>query len=53
MQSQLEDIYDNFSEYLMGNTKGWYTAPLLSLLYDNYGNIINDKGKFYTFQNQI
>ena len=49
MQSQLEDIYDNFSEYLMGNTKGWYTAPLLSLLYDNYGNIINDKGEILYF----
>lgn len=49
IQSQVEEIYDNFSEYIMGNTQGWYTAPLLDLRYDNYSNIINEEGKILYF----
>lgn len=44
MQKQLESIYADFSSYLMGDTSGWSTAPLLDLRYDDYGNIINSKG---------
>lgn len=55
MQEQLENIYDDFSEYIMGNTQGWYNAPLLSLLYDNFGNIINEQGEvlYYAKSNVI
>lgn len=49
IQDQVEEIYDNFSEYIMGNTQGWYTAPLLDLRYDNYSNIINEEGKILYF----
>lgn len=45
MQKNLEDIYSNFSSYLMGNTSGWDVAPLLKMKYDKWGNIINDEGK--------
>ena len=44
MQKQLESIYADFSSYLMGDTSGWSTAPLLDLRYDDYGNIVNSKG---------
>lgn len=44
MQKQLENIYADFSSYLIGDTSGWSTAPLLDLKYDDYGNIINSKG---------
>lgn len=44
MQAQLEDIYDNFSENILGNTQGWGKAPLLDLKYDNWGNIIKNDG---------
>ena len=45
MQKTLEDIYSNFSSYLMGDTSGWDVAPLLKMKYDNWGNIINTDGK--------
>lgn len=44
MQKQLENIYADFSSYLIGDTSGWNSAPLLDLKYDDYGNIINSKG---------
>lgn len=44
MQSKLEDIYDNFSENILGNTQGWGNAPLLDLRYDNWGNITKNDG---------
>ena len=44
MQKQLESIYSDFSSYLMGDTSGWSSAPLLDLRYDDYGNIINSDG---------
>lgn len=44
IQGQLEDIYANFSDYLIGNSKGLGYAPILSLSYDNWGNIINSSG---------
>lgn len=44
IQKQLESIYADFSSYLMGDTSGWSTAPLLDLRYDDYGNIVNSKG---------
>lgn len=44
MQKQLENIYADFSSYLIGDTSGWSSAPLLDLKYDDYGNIINSKG---------
>lgn len=44
MQKQLESIYSDFSSYLMGDTSGWSSAPLLDLKYDNYGNIVNSDG---------
>lgn len=43
MQKQLENIYADFSSYLIGDTSGWSSAPLLDLKYDDYGNIINSK----------
>lgn len=49
IQDQVEKIYDNFSEYIMGNTQGWYNAPLLDLRYDNYSNIINEQGQVLYF----
>ena len=49
IQEQVEGIYENFSEYIMGNTQGWYNAPLLDLRYDNYGNIINEQGQVLYF----
>lgn len=49
MQEQLESIYENFSEYIMGNTQGWNTAPMLDLSYDGYGNIINENGNIIYF----
>lgn len=45
MQRKLEDIYQNFSSYLMGNTSGWNTPPLLNMKYDKWGNIVNSSGK--------
>lgn len=45
MQRNLEDIYANFSSYLMGDTSGWDVPPLLNMHYDNWGNIINSNGK--------
>lgn len=44
MQAQLEDLYNNFSENILGNTQGWSDAPLLDLIYDNWGNIIKSDG---------
>lgn len=44
MQKQLENIYSDFSSYLMGDTSGWSSAPLLDLKYDDYGNIVNSDG---------
>ena len=44
MQKELENIYADFSSYLMGDTSGWKQAPLLDLRYDQYGNIINSDG---------
>ena len=44
MQKQLENIYADFSSYLIGDTSGWSSAPLLDLKYDDYGNIINSNG---------
>ena len=44
MQKQLESIYSDFSSYLMGDTSGWSSAPLLDLKYDDYGNIVNSDG---------
>ena len=42
MQDQLEELYANFSENILGyNTQGYSSPPLLSLSYDNYGNILN------------
>lgn len=49
MQRKLEDIYANFSSYLMGNTAGWSNPPMLDIRYDNYGNIINRNGKLLFF----
>lgn len=49
MQDQLQDVYDNFSDYLVGNTQGAGYAPLLSLSYDNYGNIIDGGGLLLYF----
>lgn len=49
MQKNLEDIYADFSSYLMGNTSGWNTAPLLDMKYDKWGNIINSDGKVLYF----
>lgn len=49
MQKTLEDIYANFSSYLMGDTSGWNTPPLLDMKYDNWGNIINSDGKLLYF----
>ncbi|MDY3005506.1 transglycosylase domain-containing protein [Anaerococcus porci] len=44
MQSKLEDVYENFSESILGNTQGWGSAPLLDLRYDNWGNIVKNDG---------
>lgn len=41
IQVELEDIYANFSENLIGNSQGWNVAPLLDLRYDDWANIIN------------
>lgn len=49
IQDELESIYDNFSEYIVGNTQGFNNAPLLSLSYDNWSNIINDQGNILYF----
>ncbi len=49
MQKELEAIYDDFSEYLMGDTSGWESAPLLDLKYDEYGNIVNSDGRLLYF----
>lgn len=49
MQKTLEDIYANFSAYLMGDTSGWNTPPLLDMKYDNNGNIINSSGRLLYF----
>lgn len=49
MQKTLEDIYANFSSYLMGDTSGWDTPPLLNMKYDNFGNIINSSGRLLYF----
>lgn len=45
MQKKLEDVYDNFSSYIVGSSVGWNSAPLLNLKYDNYRNILNRDGK--------
>lgn len=45
MQKELEDVYNNFSEILLGNTS-YYNAPLLiNWRLDSNGNIIDDKGQ--------
>ncbi|WP_276876831.1 transglycosylase domain-containing protein [Anaerococcus hydrogenalis] len=49
IQEQVENIYENFSEYILGNTQGRNTAPLLNLSYDGYGNIINENGNVIYF----
>ena len=49
MQRQLEEIYADFSSYLIGDTSGWDVAPLLDLKYDKYGNIVNSKGNLLYF----
>lgn len=55
MQKQLEAIYSDFSSYLMGDTSGWNTAPLLDLRYDDYGNIVNGEGNllYYSKSNLL
>ena len=55
MQKQLEDIYADFSSYLMGDTSGWNSAPLLDLRYDDYGNIVNSEGNllYYSKSNLL
>ena len=45
MQKNLEDIYMNFSDHLMGDTSGWDVPPLLNMKYDNWGNIVNSSGR--------
>lgn len=45
MQRKLEDIYANFSSYLMGDTSGWNVPPLLDMKYDKWGNIVNSSGR--------
>ena len=45
MQKDLEAIYSDFSNYIMGDTSTWESAPLFDLRYDEYGNIINKEGK--------
>lgn len=49
IQKELENIYDDFSGYLMGDTSGWETAPLLDLKYDEYGNIVSQDGRLLYF----
>ena len=55
MQEKLEDIYANFSQYLIGNSQGLGYAPILSLSYDNWGNIINSDGSliYYSKSNLL
>ena len=55
MQNQLEDIYANFSNYLIGNSQGLGYAPLLDLSYDNWANIVNSSGSllFYKRSNLL
>lgn len=45
MQERLEDVYNNFSSYIVGSSAGWNSAPLLSLKYDQYGNIVGKDNK--------
>lgn len=45
MQMSLEDLYENFSSYIVGPSQGWNSPPLLALQYDNYGNILDRDGK--------
>ena len=52
IQNKLEDIYDNFSENLIGNSEGLGYAPLLDLLYDDWGNIINSNSKLLYFKKE-
>ena len=55
MQKELEAIYSDFSEYLMGDTSTWQAAPLLDLKYDDYGNITNSEGNllYYSKSNLL
>ncbi|MDO5047238.1 MAG: transglycosylase domain-containing protein [Anaerococcus sp.] len=55
LQTKLESIYDNFSEYLIGNSQNLGYAPLLNLAYDNWGNIIknSDGSLLYYARNNI
>lgn len=54
MQKKLEDVYNNFSSYIIGSSSGWSSAPLLDLKYDNYGNILSREGNLiYWSKNNI
>lgn len=54
MQNELEEIYDNFSQYLVGNTQGASTPPLLDISFDGWGNIVNSDGRLiYYSKNNV
>ncbi|OLS02858.1 penicillin-binding protein 1A [Tissierella creatinophila] len=45
LQKELEDVYNNFTEVLVGNSN-WVRGPvLIDWRLNKYGNIIDDKGK--------
>lgn len=50
IQSKLEDVYENFSEILNGNTEGLGYAPMLDLRYDDNGNIVNSASQIIFFR---
>ena len=50
MQNQLEDIYANFSKYLIGESQAMGYAPLLNLSYDNWANIVNSSGSLLFYK---
>ncbi len=53
MQKQLEDIYENFTEILVGNTNGIRGPILVDWNLNRAGNVLDDKGNliFYSKSN--
>lgn len=45
LQKELEDVYDNFAEVLLGNTSRYRSPVLIDWKVNSAGNIRDDKGK--------
>ncbi|MBZ2173639.1 PBP1A family penicillin-binding protein [Schnuerera sp. xch1] len=55
LQKTIEDIYDNFTEHLLGNTENINSPALISWKRDNASNIVNNNNNiiFYNKQNLL